>query len=89
MARIAALILLTTAFAASAEPSNEDEAHRSDRLRTEQLNRQAAQTVTRRIQRNDNGDTEYRAARARYERQMAAWRRRVYDCEAGDWSACQ
>jgi hypothetical protein len=91
MIRKAALLPLMAAFAAaaSAEPTDEDELHRADRLRTEQLNRQAAAAVSRRTVRNDSGDTVYRAARARYERDMAEWRRRVEACEAGHWQACR
>lgn len=77
-----ALLLATPAFA-------EDEAHRLDRLRTEQLNRQAAKAVDRRDNDNDANQRAYRAARSDYERRMAAWRRRVAACNDGDWSACQ
>ena len=66
----------------------EDAAHRADRLRTEQLNRDAAAVVARRDTGNSGGQAAYRAARLRYERQMAEWRARVAACEGGDWRAC-
>jgi len=78
-------LLLTTPAVAQAE----DEAHRLDRLRTEQLNRNAAKVVDARQDRSDAAERAYRAARADYARRMAAWRRRVSWCEGGDWSACQ
>jgi len=83
------LLALAFLLAAPALAQAEDEAHRLDRQRTEQLNRQAARTVAARDDRNDDAQRAYRAARADYERRMAAWRRRVAACNAGDWSACQ
>jgi len=77
-----AFLLASPAFA-------EDEAHRLDRLRTEQLNRQAAKAIDARDSHNDTGQRAYRAARADYERRMASWRRQVAACNGGDWSACQ
>ena len=81
--------MVAFAAAASAESQEEDDLHRADRLRTQQLNRQAAGAVSRRTMRNDSGDADYLAARARYERDMAEWRRRVEACEAGYWQACR
>lgn len=76
------LVIPTVALA------QEDAAHRADRLRTEQLNRQAAEGVARRDRQNarirEGGD----AAMSRYQRQLAEWRRRVADCRAGIYSAC-
>jgi hypothetical protein len=79
-----ALLLATPALA-----QGEDEAHRLDRLRTEQLNRNAARKVEARDDRNDAAQRAYRSARSDYERRMAAWRRHVAACNGGDWSACQ
>lgn len=80
--------LSLAAFSALAHAGEEDAAHRADRLRTEQLNRSAAATVERRDRQNarirKGGDD----AMARYQRELAAWRRRVADCRAGDYSAC-
>jgi transcription elongation GreA/GreB family factor len=78
-----AFLLATPAIA-----QGEDEAHRLDRLRTEQLNHNAAKIVDAREDRNDAAQRAYRSARTDYERRMAAWRRRVAACNAGDWSAC-
>jgi hypothetical protein len=80
------LLALLMSAAISDEPL--DAAHRADRDRTRALNRDAGKHVTRRLDRNDANEAAYRAARARYEADMAAWRRRVRACEAGDWSAC-
>ncbi|MFW2828798.1 hypothetical protein [Sphingomonas sp. ID0503] len=77
----AALLLL-------AAPQAEDAAHRADRERTEQLNRQAAKIVERRQARNADAREDYRDADARYQRQMAAWRQRVVECRSGNWDAC-
>jgi len=80
---------LLIALLVTAPALAEDEAHRLDRLRTEQLNRQAARVVDARDNRNDANQRAYRAARSDYERRMAAWRRQVAACNGGDWSACQ
>jgi hypothetical protein len=83
------LLIVPLCLAALAQPAfAEDAAHRADRQRTEALNRQAATAVGKRDARNGDGEQAYRAARERYERRMAEWRRRVQACEAGDWSAC-
>jgi len=81
---VVALLLAAPAFAQA-----EDEAHRLDRLRTAQLNRSAARVVDARQDHGDQAERAYRAARADYARRMAAWRRQVSACEAGDWSACE
>ena len=85
-------VLLVLASAARAEP-DEDAAHRADRLRTAQLNRSAAASVTKRGPARREG---YRAARDRYEqdreqyeRDLADWRARVDACRAGDRDACR
>lgn len=82
---ILSLVLITaTATAAHAE----DAEHRADRLRTIQLN-ERAKAVTDRRDRNLGRPTEgYRAARARYERDLEQWRRQVEACRDGDYSAC-
>lgn len=66
----------------------EDAAHRADRLRTQALNQRAAAAVARRDHGNARQRESYRAARDRYERQMADWRARVADCRAGYYDAC-
>ncbi|NIJ07783.1 hypothetical protein FHS31_001393 [Sphingomonas vulcanisoli] len=81
------LALLLTATPAIAQ--DEDAAHRADRERTQELNRRAAAVVERRNDSNAQGSAAYRAAHARYERDMAEWRRRVAACDRGDWSACE
>jgi uncharacterized membrane protein YcjF (UPF0283 family) len=89
---IAALALLMPLAAASAQ-AVEDEAHRLDRLRTEQLNRQAAAVVAKRddagAARNaDDAQRDYAAARTAYQRRLAAWRARVDACVNGAYEAC-
>ena len=82
-------ILVLWASAASAQ---EDAAHRADRLRTEQLNRDAAAAVTKRDKRTsqnyDRAMADYDAAQERYQKAMSAWRRRVAACRAGDYASC-
>lgn len=84
MVRIAllGLILATPALA-------EDAAHRADRLYTQSLNRRAAAAIERRDRGVAPSQRSYAQARAKYERDMAAWRARVERCDAGDWSACR
>ena len=82
--RAVALLLLLTAPALHAQPP-EDEAHRLDRLRTEQLNREAGRAAG---DRDDAAMARYRDARADYEAALRDWRRRVADCRAGDDRAC-
>ncbi|RJF90563.1 hypothetical protein [Sphingomonas cavernae] len=61
----------------------------ADRKRVAELNAaQARSTGARdRAKLNARGSSNAKA-RARYEAQMAAWRRRVAACERGDWSQC-
>lgn len=96
--------LLTTATAAPAVAAG-DEApgiagradgrvdRRADRLRIQQMNRQAAAGFARRDQAmardNRQSAERYAAERARYERAMAEWRRQVAACNAGDYAACE
>jgi hypothetical protein len=80
---------LVLALALLAADPPEDAAHRADRLRTEQLNRAAAAVGARRDQRNADAQADYRAAQVRYEAEMAAWRRRVAACQAGDRASCR
>ena len=82
-------LLLPILLAAGTPALAEDEAHRADRLRTQQLNRQAQAFVEARDRRPAASDPSYRAARARYARDMAAWRAQVEACEAGDVRACR
>lgn len=88
MKYVLALAVVAMASAAIGQPG-EDAAHRADRLRTEALNRHAAAAVAHRDGRNARAEDDYAAARARYERQMQAWRRQVRACRAGDWDACR
>lgn len=80
------LVLATSPACAWTE---EDAAHRADRLRTQQLNRSAAASIASRDRGQAARADTYRAAQDRYERERAAWRRRFDACQAGDWSACQ
>ena len=82
-------LVLISLLATPALAQVEDEAHRLDRERTEQLNRNAARVVDARQDRSDSAQRAYRSARGDYERRMAAWRRQVAACNAGDWSACR
>jgi hypothetical protein len=81
---LALSLLLITASAAHAE----DAEHRADRLRTIQLNERAKAATDRRDRNLGHPTDGYRAARARYEREMAAWRHQVSACRDGDYSAC-
>lgn len=85
----AALPCLFVLMATSARGSQEDAAHRADRRTTQALNRRAGEAVERRRARNAAGEEAYDAARDRYEREMAAWRRRVAACRDGERSACR
>lgn len=68
--------------------SQEDPAHRSDRLQTANLNRNAADAVKKRNARNDDALQRYREAAAAYERRREAWRRQFDACQSGDERAC-
>ncbi len=90
MVRLPALLVITTAItAAHAQSDGEDADHRTDRVQTEQLNRRALQASKPRISYREQDLRDYQSARARYERELAAWRQRAAACEAGDWSACR
>jgi hypothetical protein len=78
--------LLIIASPALADPN--DAAHRADRARTRQLNHGAAAVVQRRFAGNDGRIAAYRKARARYDREMDNWRRRVSACRSGAYWAC-
>jgi hypothetical protein len=84
---LAFLLLFAVPVSAGAQVE-EDEAHRADRERTEALNRAANQVVERRSDGNADAMRRYRAARERYERELAAWRKRVAECEGGRWESC-
>lgn len=88
---LAALLILGTASAAGAA-ALEDPVRRADRLRTEQLNRDAHAAAARRDGRiraeQDRAQADYHAAQQRYQQAMENWRRRVAACKAGDLSAC-
>jgi hypothetical protein len=66
----------------------DDGAHRADRQRTVDLNRNAARALERRDARNDAAVQRYRDAMAAYERRREAWRRQFEACQDGDDRAC-
>ena len=82
-----ALMLALTPAAVFAQ-SDDDSAHRSDRLQTQDLNRSVQRSVDQRNAANAARLARYRDAAAGYERRRAAWRRRVAACEDGDADAC-
>lgn len=94
MPRLIALFALLP-VAASAQ-AVEDEAHRLDRLRTEQLNKQALSATTKRDRRTGsdahddyaNARADYDDARADYQRRLARWRAQVDACNRGIYEAC-
>ena len=88
MRLVPSLALLSILILPAAAHAEEDAAHRADRLRTEQLNRNAAAVVARRDRQNAQVRKGGDDAMDRYQKQLAAWRRRVADCRAGDYSAC-
>ena len=86
---IRTLFLLTLLFASPAVAQVEDAEHRADRLRTIELNRMAQRRVNHRDRANADVRDANRKAMEGYQRQREAWRKRVADCRAGDWSACE
>jgi hypothetical protein len=82
-----ALLLVALPTAAFAQ-SDEDVDHRADRIRTEQLNRNAGAAVDRRNGSNAAALDRYRNAQADYQRAREAWRRRLAACQDGDDRAC-
>ena len=86
---LAALLILGTVSPAFAQ---EDPVRRADRLRTEQLNREAYTTAARRDGRTrakqDRAEADYQAAQKRYEQAMKDWRSRVTACRSGDYASC-
>ncbi|QJU59436.1 hypothetical protein HL653_18245 [Sphingomonas sp. AP4-R1] len=94
MLRLVALLALFP-VAASAQ-AVEDEAHRLDRLRTEQLNKQALSATTKRDRHGsddarvdyDNARADYDDARADYQRRLARWRAQVDACNRSIYEAC-
>ena len=61
----------------------------ADRARIIELNRAEARRTAERDRRYvRQRDATNARARARYEAQMADWRRRVAACRGGDWSQC-
>jgi hypothetical protein len=89
MKQLAALLLLSMAAAAPAQQADEDAEHRADRLQTEALNLRVSDDIARRHQTNSRGQDSYKAATARYARQLQDWRRRVEACRAGYYDECQ
>ena len=81
------LMLMSLPVSASAQV-DEDEVHRADRERTEQLNRRAGSVLEDRNDANAHTLARYREAREDYERKRAAWRRQVAACDRGDDRAC-
>ncbi len=89
MPMIRTLLTLMALLAAPALAQVEDAEHRADRLRTIELNERARSVVHKRDRSNTDVRDRNRKAMERYERQRAEWRRRVADCRAGDWDACE
>lgn len=99
-AALAASLLPAVALADNPnDPSMRNPAARArDREGTRQLNLAALQDVRARQARgelgwrpghaSDSANSDYARERARYERDMAVWRRAVAACRAGDYSAC-
>jgi hypothetical protein len=85
---LVAVLLLACPAPLLAQQQGEDEAHRTDRRQTADLNRSAAEAVQRRDARNIATLERYRAAAAVYERRREAWRRRFDACQGGDDRAC-
>ena len=81
-------VVLAAVLLASPALAQEDAAHRADRLRTEALNRSVINAGSARARENAREREGYRVARAAYQREMAAWRRRVAVCNSGDYAAC-
>jgi len=88
------LLALAATLPAPAK-AKDAEAIRRDHLEIQRLNREAAARFARRdegyrreAEQSSARMADYARDRAQYERDMAAWRRRVADCNAGDWSAC-
>ncbi len=86
---IRALLSVTLLLATPALAAPEDAERRADRLRTIELNERARATVDKRDRSNAAVREQNRTAIERYERQRAEWRKRVADCRAGNWSACE
>ncbi len=82
-------LLPLTVLLASPVIAQESAERRADRLRTIELNEGARSVVKRRDRSNADVRETNRKALARYERQRAEWRKRVADCRAGDWDACE
>ena len=94
MAGVMVLAIPTTAYARSPDMST-PEARARDRAIIRQLNRNELARVRRRDARwaaeareSDRAQSDYAHRRAQYDRDMAAWRRAVARCRAGDYSAC-
>ncbi len=81
-------LIAALAVPVQAQQPPEDAAHRADRLRTIELNERARAAVGHRDKGNEAVRESNRAAQERYERERAAWKKRVAACEGGDWSAC-
>lgn len=72
--------------------AQEDAAHRADRLEVQRLNSRSPDGYAPRHHATANGAADQRAyakAQADYQERLAAWRRRVAACEAGQYEACQ
>jgi hypothetical protein len=88
MRTLFALALALLATPSFAQADEEDAEHRADRLRTEQLNRSAADRVDYRNANNAVAMDRYRDAQQAYQRARERWRRRVEACQDGDYRAC-
>jgi hypothetical protein len=88
MRTLLALALALLSSPSFAQADEEDAEHRADRLRTEQLNRNAADRVDYRNTNNAAAMDRYRDAQDAYQRARERWRRRVVACQDGDYRAC-
>jgi hypothetical protein len=88
MRTLLALALALLSSPSFAQADGEDAEHRADRLRTEQLNRNAADRVDYRNTNNAAAMDRYRDAQDAYQRARERWRRRVAACQDGDYRAC-
>ena len=88
--RAVASLLFLLAMPAMGQ-DQEDDAHRADRLRTQELNRRSPNGYAKGSYGtgNDQGAGDYAQAQAEYRERLAEWRRRVAACESGHYDACE
>ena len=86
--RLFLVLMLALVPASAFAQAEEDDAHRTDRQQTQDLNRNVQRSVDQRNAADAAKLARYRDDAAAYERRRAEWRRRVAACEAGDDRAC-